>query len=84
MQRTAELLKRALNEKTPSEWARMFNVVPSTITNARKAGRLSPGLAGNIAAELGEDAKAWMLQANMENEREAVLMNRLRTRITSL
>lgn len=79
MPKTIELLNKALEKKTASEWARLFNIVPSTITNARTKGKLSPALAGNFAIELGEDAEHWMLAANLENEREALLMDRLRT-----
>lgn len=80
MPNTIELLTKALEKKTASEWARMFNIVPSTLTNAKNAGRLSPALAGNFAIELGEDVELWMLAANLENEKEAALIDRLRTR----
>lgn len=77
MQNTIDLLQRALEIRTVSDWARMFNIVPSTITNARRAGRVSPALAGNFAMELGEDPAQWMIAAMMENEREALLIDRL-------
>lgn len=81
MPKTIDLLQRALEIKTVSDWARTFNIVPSTITNARRQGRLSPALAGNLAMELGEDVTTWMLAANLENEREALLMDRLRNAV---
>ncbi len=84
MPHTVDLLNKALTIRNASEWARLFNVVPSTITNAKKIKRLSPALAGNFAIEMGEDAKKWMLAANMENEKEAALINRLKKHITSL
>lgn len=78
MPQTIDLLNKALEIKTASEWARLFNIVPSAITNARRAGRVSPGLAGNFAIELGEDAEHWMLAAQLESKQETQLMDRLR------
>ncbi len=80
MPQTIDLLNKALEIKTASEWARLFNIVPSAITNARRAGRISPALAGNLAIELGEDAERWMLAAQLESKQEMQLMNRLRSR----
>lgn len=80
MPQTIDLLNKALEIKTASEWARLFNIVPSAITNARRAGRVSPALAGNLAIELGEDAERWMLAAQLESKQEIQLMDRLRTR----
>lgn len=80
MPQTIDLLNKALKMKTASEWARMFNIVPSAITNARRAGRVSPALAGNFAIELGEDAERWMLAAQLESKQEIALMDRLRKR----
>ncbi|MDT7518130.1 hypothetical protein RAE19_05180 [Rhodoferax sp. TBRC 17660] len=77
MPKTIELLNKALAIKSASEWARLFNIVPSTITNARTKGKLSPAIAGNFAIELGEDPTQWMIAAMMENEREALLIDRL-------
>jgi len=78
MPQTIDLLNKALEIKTASEWARLFNIVPSAITNARRAGRVSPALAGNFAIELGEDAERWMLAAQLESKQEIQLMDRLR------
>lgn len=80
MPQTIDLLNKALEIKTASEWARLFNIVPSAITNARRAGRVSPALAGNLAIELGEDAERWMLAAQLESRQEIQLMDRLRER----
>ncbi len=81
MQRTADLLTKALGERSPSQWAKVLNVTPSAITNARQKGRLSPGMAANIAAELGESPSAWALVAAQENEKEADLWQQLRSRM---
>lgn len=81
MQKTADLLTKALSTRTPSQWAKALNVTPSAITNARQKGRLSPGMAANIAAELGESPGAWALVAAQENEKEADLWEQLRRRM---
>lgn len=73
-----ELLNEALKTKTVSEWARRLNIVPSTITNARRKGQLSPALAGNFAMELGESPERWIAIAAMEAEKESPLTERLR------
>lgn len=81
MPKTAELLRRALAIKGPSAWARELNIAPSAITNARRNGRLSPALAGNIAIDMGEDPARWMLAAYMESEKETQLIERLKSRV---
>lgn len=73
-----ELLQKALEQKTLSAWARTFNVVPSTFTNAKRAGRLSPALAGNLAIELGESPEHWIAIAAIEAEKESPLLQRLK------
>lgn len=78
MTQTLELLAKALEKKTISDWARSFNVSPSAITNARARGRLSPVFAGNLAIELGESPEHWMAIAAMEAEPESPLLQRLR------
>ena len=78
MKNSIELLQRALEIKTVSEWGRIFNIAPSAITNARRSGRLSPALAGNFAMELGEEPRDWVMIAALEAERESPLTERLR------
>ena len=78
MTHTLELLNKALEKKTISDWARAFNVSPSAITNARARGRLSPVFAGNLAIELGESPEHWMAIAAMEAEPDSPLLTRLR------
>lgn len=78
MSQSIELLNRALEKHTISDWARAFNVVPSTLTNARRVGRLSPALAGNFAIELGEDAEHWIAIAAIEAEKKTPLLDRLK------
>lgn len=78
MTSTLELLTKALEKKSASAWSRDYNITPGTFTNAKKAGRLSPMLAGNIAMDLGEDANRWMAVAALEAERDSPLRDRLR------
>lgn len=78
MTSTIELLQRALEKKSASDWSRDYNITPGTFTNAKKIGRLSPMLAGNIAIDLGESPDHWMAVAAMEAERESPLRDRLR------
>ena len=74
---TTDLLKMALEKRSASEWARLYNLTPGAFTNAKTRGRLSPVLAGNIAIDLGEDAQQWMAIAAIESERESPLRERL-------
>jgi hypothetical protein len=80
MRQSIELLQRALEKQTLSAWARDFNVVPSTFTNAKRVGRLSPALAGNLAIELGEDPRDWIAIAAIEAEKDSPLLQRLKAR----
>lgn len=84
MTHSIELLNKALEIKTISEWARTLNIVPSTITNARRAGRLSPTMAGNLAMNLGENPVQWIAVAAMEAEPESSYKKQLMSRITLL
>jgi len=81
MDQTSTLLEKALKKHTGSEWARMFNITPQTFSMAKREGRLSPVLAGNLAIELGEDAQHWMAVAVLESEKESELLARLRGRV---
>lgn len=84
MPQTIQLLNRALEKQTLSAWARAFDISPSTITNARSRGRLSPTLAGNFAINLGEDATKWIAIAALEAEPESAYKSALLSRLTSL
>ncbi len=84
MTSTIELLQRALEKKSASDWSRDYNITPGTFTNAKKIGRLSPMLAGNLAIDLGENAGEWMAIAAIEAERESPLRDRLRASLLRL
>ena len=79
MRQSIELLNLALEKQTLSAWARKFNVVPSTFTNAKRAGRLSPALAGNLAIELGESPERWIAIAALEGEKDSPLLEALKS-----
>lgn len=81
MPTTSELLEKALNTRHAADWARTFNITPQAFSMAKKQGRLSPVLAGNIAAELGEDPMEWIAVAALEAERDSEQLTRLRTRV---
>ena len=77
MQKTSELLDKALSMRPAAEWAKLYGIRPSTFSNAKNIGRLSPVLAGNLALDLGEDAITWIATAALETERETPIRSRL-------
>lgn len=81
MNTTAELLRKALEKRRPSEWAELYKITRSTFTNAKNIGRLSPLLAGNLAIDLGENPAEWMAVAALEAERDSPLKKLLKQRI---
>lgn len=81
MQNTMELFSKALEIKHASAWAREFNITPEAFSMAKKQGRLSPVLAGNIAIELGEDPEHWIAVAAIEATKESELLARLKNRV---
>jgi len=78
MQSTMQLLEKALSIQTAAGWANKLNITRQTFTNAKKAHRLSPALAGNLAIELGEPPEEWIAIAAIEAEKESPLLERLR------
>lgn len=80
MQTTMELFEKALTVKHASAWARDYNVTPEAFSMAKRQGRLSPILAGNIAIDLGEDAEHWIAVATIEATKESELLTRLKKR----
>ena len=83
MNTTMELFEKALTVKNQSAWARDYNVTPETFSMAKKTGRLSPIIAGNIAIDLGEDPEHWMAVAALEAAGNQTLVARLKTRANS-
>lgn len=87
MPTTMQLLDRALQLKPAARWADALDLSDSTITQAKKRGRLSPTLAGELADELGEDPRDWITIAALEAEPntplKADLLKRLAARVRS-
>jgi len=81
MSTTIELLQKALEAKHAAAWAKDLNITRQTFSMAKKQGRLSPVLAGNIAIELGEDPIQWIAVAALEAERETEQLARLKNRV---
>ncbi len=81
MASTMELYEKALKKQRAAAWARTFNLTPSAFSQAKKQGRLSPVLAGNLAIELGEDPVEWVAIAALEAERDSEQLTRLTNRV---
>lgn len=77
MPTTMQLLARALSVKPQARWADQFELSDAALSQAKKRGRLSPTLAGSIAAELGEDPQAWITVAALEAEPESTAKAKL-------
>lgn len=77
MPKTLELLENALKTKKAADWCRLLNVQQSTICQARKRGRLSPTIAGNLAIEMGADPIYWTAVAAAEAEPPGPLRDKL-------
>ena len=78
MQTTMDLFEKALSVRHAAGWAERFNITRATFSMAKKAQRLSPALAGNLAIELGEDAEHWIAIAAIEAEKQSPLLDRLK------
>jgi len=91
MPTTMDLLSKALdqpNAPSAAEWCRRLGVNRTALSVCRARGRLSPTIAGSIAAELGEDPATWITIAAMEAEPETAakksLLRRLSSRVQKL
>jgi plasmid maintenance system antidote protein VapI len=79
MASTLDILSRAVADAgTAAALARDLHIDQSTFTQARKRGRLSPTLAGTLAARLGLDPEHWIAVAALEAEPPTALRDRLR------
>lgn len=77
MPSTMALLDKALTVKRARVWARELNLSESTFSTAKKRGRLSPTLAGSLAAALDEDPAKWIALAGLEAEPDTPLRDRV-------
>ena len=77
MNTTMELFEKALTVKPAADWTRQFNLSTGALSLAKKAGRLSPVLAGNFAIELGADVEHWIAVAALEANPNQDLLARL-------
>lgn len=78
MQTTMNLLDKAIRIQRAAAWARDLNITEGAISVAKKRGRLSPTLAGNLAMKLGESPEKWICIAAMEAEPESTLLETLK------
>ncbi len=77
MQHSIDLLEKALEVRNAAQWCSRFNMTRSTITMAKKRGRLSPTLAGVFAIEIGADPIYWTAVAAAEAEPPGPLRDKL-------
>lgn len=77
MPHTLDLLREALTKKKAAAWCRDLNITEAAISTAKKRGRLSPTLAGNLAIEMGADPIFWAAVAAAEAEPPGPLRERL-------
>lgn len=78
MHTTMDLFDKALSKQPAADWAKALNITRQTFSMAKKANRLSPALAGNLAIELGESPEHWIAIAAIEAEKKSPLLERLK------
>lgn len=78
MQRTLDLLEKALQIAPMPEWCERLKVHRNALRNARESGHLTPVLAGNLAIQLDEDPERWITLAVIEGEKESPAKEQLR------
>ncbi len=81
MKTTVELMEKALAIKPAAEWARQLGIARALFTNAKSRGNLSPIVAGELAAEIGEDPQKWIVIAALETGKESACKDRLLERL---
>lgn len=84
MQSTMQLLDRALQVKTPPEWARELGLERTALHNAKKREHLSPAIAGALAEKLGENVDQWIVIAALESEKDSACKTRMLRRYSRL
>ena len=84
MTNTIELLERALQKQPAQHWHQKLDLNRNALHNARIRGHLSPAIAGELAAAMGEDWQKWTLIAAAESERDSACKTRLTERLKCL
>jgi len=84
MPQTLDLLKKALEIKNAARWQHDLNLSSGAIYTARKRGRLSPTLAGQLAIALKEDPMQWTAIAALEAEPDSPLLQSLKQTLQSV
>lgn len=80
---TLDLLSKALEKQKAARWCSDLNMPRSTLSQAKRRGRLSPTIAGNLAMKLGENPIYWAGIAAYEAEPESPLKHALADYIES-
>lgn len=81
MQTTMNLLERALQRKSITEWTRELELSGKALYNAQYRGHLSPAIAGDIAERLGENVDQWIVIAALESERDSPCKTKMLNRL---
>lgn len=84
MNTTMQLLDKALTLRPAAEWARHLGIARAIFTNAKTSGSLSPIVAGELAAEIGEDPQRWIVIAALETGKESACKTRLIKRLKKI
>lgn len=75
---TLDLLDKAqATGRSLREWSVALGLHANALARAKGQGGLSPAVAAVLAAELGEDPRAWMAAAVLESERTTPLGKKL-------
>ena len=77
MHSTKDLLAKALTIKPAKFWSDRYFISQSTLSEAKKKGRLSPIVAGNLAMDIGEEPGYWIAVAATETERKNPMVERI-------
>lgn len=83
MQRTLNLLEKALAIAPMPVWTEKLKVHRNALRNAKSSGHLTPVIAGSLAMELNEDPEHWMALAVVEGEKDSPAKEALAKRLAN-
>lgn len=83
MQKSINLLERAIQRHPVSYWSKRLKLARTTLHSSIQRGNLSPSIAGALAEELGEPVEHWMLVAALEGDRDSACRDRMLRRIST-